>query len=178
MELNAFNLGMPYKWLPPKLLLIMKLIIIIMISFLMQVHASTFGQLVTLKEKNLSLEDAFKMIRNQTGYDFIFDATLLKDTQPIAIDVKDFSLEESLTVCLSGQNLTFEIKNKSVTIKRKSILNNLVDYLNAIDIRGKVFDEKGNPLIGAVIRIKGGARQTATNSRESLFFRMLMKNRP
>jgi TonB-linked SusC/RagA family outer membrane protein len=170
MELNAFNLGMPYKWLPPKLLLIMKLIIIIMTTFLMQVHASTFGQLVTLKEKNLSLEDAFKMIRNQTGYDFIYDATLLKDTHPIAIDVKDFSLEESLTQCLFNQNLTFEIKDMSVTIKRKSILNNLADYLNAIDIRGKVFDEKGNPLIGAVIRIKGSNRQTATNSRAEFVF--------
>jgi len=164
MKLNAFNLGMPFKWLPLKLLLIMKMIIIIMTSCLLQVNASTFGQSVTLKEKNIPLEDALKKIRSQTGYDFIFDATLLRETHPIVIDLKNSSLEESLIQCLSGQNLTFEIKDKSVTIKKKSAISNLVDYLSAIDVRGKVIDEKGKPLAGSVIRVKGTPKQITTNS--------------
>jgi len=69
MKLNAFKLGMP-KWLPPKLLLIMKMVIIIMTATFLQVSASSFGQKVTLTESNISLDKLFKQIRKQTGYDF------------------------------------------------------------------------------------------------------------
>nr|WP_121272084.1 SusC/RagA family TonB-linked outer membrane protein [Pedobacter schmidteae] len=162
MKLNTFNLGVP-KWLPPKFLLIVKVIIIIMTACLMQVSAATFAQLVTLKERNLSLEDAFGKIRKQTGYDFIFDADLLKTAGRINLDLKKASLREALSQCLAGQGLTFEIQAKSVTIIKKSLLDNLSDFLRAIDVKGKVTDEKGNPLPGAVIKVNGTNIRAAAN---------------
>lgn len=46
-----------------KLLVIMKLTTFILITTLMQVSAATFGQKLTLKENNLSMERMFKEIR-------------------------------------------------------------------------------------------------------------------
>ncbi|WP_299568123.1 SusC/RagA family TonB-linked outer membrane protein [uncultured Pedobacter sp.] len=142
------------------------MIIIIMTSCLANIYASGFAQTVTLKEKNLSLEDAFMKIRHQTGYDFIFDAELLKQSHRINIEIKNATIETSLLECLEGQNLTFEIKDRSVTIKKKISAEKALIYIAKIDIKGKVVDEKGNPLEGASIRLRGTTTvQTVTNAK-------------
>ena len=43
-----------------QLLRIMKLITVIMVTFIVQIHASTFAQYVTLKENNRNLRSIFK----------------------------------------------------------------------------------------------------------------------
>jgi len=56
MQIYAFNLGMARLRLPNKILLTMKLVIFILTATLLQVSAASFGQKVTLNEKNASLE--------------------------------------------------------------------------------------------------------------------------
>lgn len=156
MKLNAFKLGMPNLWLPPKLLLIMKMVIIIMISTFLQVSASSFGQKVTLTENNISLEKLFKQIRKQTGFDFIFDTRIMKSAKTIDVKFLNEDLTSVLKQSLSGQNMTFEIREHSIVIKEKerSFLNDLINSFTAIDIKGKILDENGNPVPGASIKIK------------------------
>ncbi|TCC99653.1 SusC/RagA family TonB-linked outer membrane protein [Pedobacter hiemivivus] len=155
MKLNAFKPGMP-KWLPPKLLLIMKMVIIIMTATFLQVSASSFGQKVTLTESNISLDKLFKQIRKQTGYDFIFDTRIMKSSKPIDVKFLNEDLSSVLNKCLSGQHMTFEINEHSIVIKEKehSFLDQLIEKLNVMDVKGKIVDEKGRPVPGASIKIK------------------------
>lgn len=166
MNKYAFNLGMPNLWLPPKLLLIMKMIIIMMTMSLLQVSAATFGQRVTLKEKNISLKKVFREIRNQTGYDFMYDATLMKSVHPITIDLRNALLSDALQECLEGQDLVFEIKARSIIIKNKP-----AEFFiqQQFPISGMVLDENNSPIPGASIKIKGAASRGTVSNAEGRF---------
>jgi TonB-linked SusC/RagA family outer membrane protein len=158
---------MPKFWLPPKLLLIMKMIIMIMIMSLLQVSAATFGQRVTLSEKNIPLKKAFKQIRSQTGYDFMYDATLVKSSMTADLDLQNVSLVNALAACLAGHNLSFEIRDKSIIIKTKP-----VEYLlqqQQLTVSGTIIDENNNPILGASIRIKGTTARATVSNKEGKF---------
>lgn len=153
-------------YVPKQFLRIMKLTIIIMTAFLLQVSAGTYAQKITLNEKNASLEHIITTIRSQSGYDFIGSAKLIKSAKPVSINVKQISLDEALKICFQNQDLTYSIEDKTVVIrlKEKSVLDRVVDYFSLIKITGTVTDSKGSPLPGVLVSIKGNAYKSATNA--------------
>ncbi|WP_169472318.1 SusC/RagA family TonB-linked outer membrane protein [Pedobacter hiemivivus] len=144
----------------------MKMIIIMMTMFLLQVNAASFGQRVTLSEKNITLKKVFKEIRNQTGYDFLYDAEIMKSVHPIDVDLKNTRLADALMNCLYGQNLTFEIKDKSIIIKNK--LPELI-LIQQFSVSGVILDESNNPISGASIKIKGNLSRGTVSNKEGRF---------
>jgi TonB-linked SusC/RagA family outer membrane protein len=151
-----------------KTLLIMKLTIFILIISLMQVSATTFGQKLTLTEKNISMEKVFREIRKQTGYDVLIENTKFKTSQRMNANFKETPLEQVLSQIVKGTSLTYVIEDKTVVLKEEnepSFLDNLIDRFNSIDVRGIVVDENGSPLSGATIRVKGTNKSISSNNR-------------
>ena len=149
-----------------KIWLIMRLTTVILIACLMQVSAATFGQRVTLKERNAPLERVIEKIRQQTGYDFlILDYKLITEAKKVNLDINGLNVEEALKQVFADQNLTYTVKDRSVVIKEKmpSFLDRLAGAFAAIDISGRVLDENGLPMVGATIQIKGSSRSVITD---------------
>ncbi len=137
-----------------KILRIMKVAVILIIICSLQVKAAVYAQKITLTERNAPLEKIFKDIKKQAGYTFFYENKLLKNTHHIDIDVRDASLDEVLQQCLDGQALSYGISGKTIVITpRPTITFNRVS-LDAI-LHGKVVDEKGEPLPGATVKVKG-----------------------
>ena len=72
----------------------------------------SLAQKVTLAEKNASLIDVFQQIRKQTGYDFLFTGSDIKNAKPVTIDVKDEELNNVLDQIFQGQPLEFSIEKQ------------------------------------------------------------------
>jgi len=144
----------------PKILLIMKLTAVLLIATIMQVSATGFAQ-VTFKKNDVSLEQLFKEIRKQTGYNVLWSAVNLKKSKHIDADFKNTPLQDVLKNSLATQNLSFTIENNTVLIKKDAQRN----AIKAIDIviRGVIKDETGTPLMGAGIRVKGSINSTSTD---------------
>jgi TonB-linked SusC/RagA family outer membrane protein len=138
----------------------MKLVIIIMTTFLMQVSAAGYAQRITLNEKNASLEQVLQKIRNQTGYDFLFDFRVIQKAKKVSLNVRGERLEKALDLIFKDQALDYSIKDKSVVVTPRvpSFLEKLVDNFNAIDINGRILDEKGKPKSSVSIKVKGSAK--------------------
>ena len=151
-----------------KILLVMRLIIVLLTTAILQVSASSYGQNVTLKRSGASLINVFTEIRKQTGYDFFYSDKMMANAKPISVTLKQASLEEALKQIFANQALQYELKDKTVVITEKepSLLDRVRDItLNlfqgqAIDVRGRVVDAEGNPLVGASVNIKGGKGTT------------------
>lgn len=171
MEIYAFNQGMSRLWLPQKLLLIMKLVIIIFIASLMQVSAAGFAQKVSLSEKSASLESVFKKIRTQTGYDFVYDSKLINTNKTVSLNLRNVDLENALSRILDGQGLTFEIKDKVIVLSKRtpSFVDQLVSKFNFIEVSGRVLDETGKPLPGATVKVKGKNISAVTDKNGRFF---------
>lgn len=148
-----------------KILLVMRLTTVMLIISLMQVSAAGLAQRVTLNERNASLDKLFREMRRQTGYDFLFNIESIKESKRVDVNIKNVPLEEALNSCLNGSSLTYAIEEKTVIIKKKtpSFLERVVSSFAAIDVRGRVVDEKGKPLPGATVRVKDSHKAVLTN---------------
>jgi len=153
-----------------KLLLVMKITILILTTAILQVSASTYGQHVTLKERNASLSAIFTAIKKQTGYDFLYSDKTISNAKPITVDIKNSTIEQALKAIFNGQPLAYEIKANTVVITSSelSLLGKALLIIQRIakeiDVRGKVLDENDLPLTGTTIKVKGSNRTTKTNA--------------
>lgn len=143
-----------------KFLLIMKLTTFIMMIAILQVSATSYGQRITLTQKNISLEQVFKEIHKQTGYNVLWSATKIDEAKSISVDFKNTSLSDALDQILDGLPFTYEIDEKNVIIKAKepSFLDNLKNKIKAelaqVTVTGKVTNELGTPMPGVTVRQK------------------------
>lgn len=153
------NLTIHYGWLlSRKLLLIMKLSAIFLLAATLQVSARTYGQKVSISGKNLSLGKVFELIKQQTGYAFVADQSVLAHVPAVTLNVKEASLEEVLNQCLQHQQLTYTITDKIIVIARSAASAKTVNayYVPpaAVPLSGTVTDEAGQPLAGVAVQLK------------------------
>lgn len=146
-----------------KLLLIMRLTAILSLVCCLHLSAKTYSQSVTLKASHISLYEVFNNISRQTGYEFVYDAQLVKRTAPVNIDVKQATIADVLKNCLSGNpTLTYTIVDKTIVISARA-LPKASHGAPAATITGKVVDAQGAALIGVAVQVKGTTRGILTN---------------
>lgn len=148
-------------------------------AFLMIVafHVSAEGvSQITISETNAPLRKVFNAIEKQSGYVFFYDYAWLNEVKTVSIKVKNASLTEALNACFKDQPLTYSIIGKTIVVKLKEIVKQVKEvevFIPAMPppriITGTITDEKGVPLAGVSISVKGIARGTTTD--EKGFFR-------
>ena len=85
-----------------------------------QANAGVYQQTVRLKERNSGLEKIFNEIRKQTGYNFLYNDRVLKNTIPVSINTDgNAPLTEVLDELFKNQPLTYSIIDKTIIIKTK-----------------------------------------------------------
>ncbi len=154
-----------------KMLIVMKLTIALLFLATFQVGAATFAQEVTLTSRNISLPQLFEVIKQQTGYAFVYDNTLLQNSRPVAIAYNKAPLREVLDNCLRMQGLTYALSNGVIIVKRPPVLHSRPALeilapdstaMSVVEIKGHIANEKGEPLEGANVRVKGTTLTTQT----------------
>src|ERR1051325_3778942 len=92
-----------------KFLLIMKLVVVLLIAGILQVSATTKAQNVTLSVKDASLKKVFRELRQQTGYNFLYNSEMMNKTTPVSLSVKNLPFNQVLEKCFSNQPVTYVI---------------------------------------------------------------------
>ncbi len=157
----------------------MRLTTVILIASLMQVSAATFGQRITLNLQKTTLQNVLKEIRKQSGYDFYYDSRTVRDNKQISVGVTNASIDEVMQAALKNLPLNFEIRDKTIIIKKNqesSFLESLVARFQQIDARGRVVDADGNPLTGANVKVKGSNKSTVTDAKGEFYLTGLDEN--
>lgn len=154
--------GWPYH----KILLIMRLTTVILITSLMQVSAASFGQRITLEQRNAPLSAVLKEIRKQSGFDFYYDFNKIPKDDRVSVSLRDAGIEDALKSVFSGMDIEYTIEGRIVTIRERKkpyLPENLATRL--IEVRGRVTGENGEPLVGAVVRTKVSGKSTRTDDK-------------
>src|ERR1043165_8049115 len=89
--------------------LVMKLTAILLTISLLQVRAEGLSQTLTISGKNMQLEKVFTVIKQQTGYVFLYTDDVIKDAKKVTLNVKDAQLEEVLRLAFKDQQLGYLI---------------------------------------------------------------------
>jgi len=156
-----------FIFLESKALRVMKLTGIILLVLTMHVNAASFGQKISIKQRNTNLKMIFKEIRKQTGFYFIYSNEILQKAKPLTIDVTNGDLDEVLKDVFSNQPLTYTIEDKIIIVKFKEMVTVKSGNIAAaarIDVKGKIIDVNGQPLPGVSVIIVGSTKGATTNS--------------
>jgi TonB-linked SusC/RagA family outer membrane protein len=143
-----------------KTLLCMKITAFILLTFCMQVSATTLAQNVSLSEHKAPLEKVINDIKQQTGYSFFYNQDWLQHALPVDLEVKNQPLQAVLRACFANQPFDFAIINKTIVLKLKSTQQGQ-ESSNAgqlLRLKGIVEDTTGTPLIGATVTVTGSAK--------------------
>jgi TonB-linked SusC/RagA family outer membrane protein len=161
-----------------KLLLIMKLTTFMIILSLMQVSAASFGQKVTLKGNDVTLDKLFRQIHKQTGYDLLISTTKVSNAKKINVNFDNTLVAEVLDIALKGTNLTYSIDEKTIVIAEKDLSPPAANVrpIAVINVRGKVVDSTGAALPGAGIKVKGSDKATVANQNGEFFLQGVDEN--
>lgn len=164
------------KVLPPgggnpfhnQILRIMKLTATLLLAACLQVSANGIAQ-VTFSGTDVPLSKVFAAIEKQTGFYVVYNEEAIKSAKPVTIEVKNESVENVLKQCLKGQPFDFTIENKTIFIVQKQgstpqktgSIEQDHSTLN-IDVKGRIVNEKGEPVI-ATVSVKKTSYSVSTN---------------
>ena len=151
------------KLVRQKTCLIVKLTIAFLLLFTYPVGAKSYGQKVSITEKNYTLSAFFKAIEKQTGFMFFYDKALIENTTSIDVTLINSTLHEALAACLKDKPLTFTVVENTIVIQQKKatlpLVSNIEMNIDAtpptVEVRGRVLNQEGNPLDGVSITVKG-----------------------
>ena len=158
-----------------KLLQIMKLTAILLLLCAMSVSAGGFSQdvKISLSLKEVKLTKFFKAIEKETSYRFAFSNDIIPSGHTVTVTVNDVPLTQVLNEVLASTKLKYRLIEESglIVISEKTV-DNAVDNMpvQIFTISGKITNEKGEPLSGATVQVKGSGKATTTAEDGSFSF--------
>ena len=147
----------------PKLLLVMKLTLVLLITAFLQVSQASYGQRITYKGTNVPVEKLFQAIQEQTTFKVLYAEEMLNGLGNTDLNLKNASIEEALKACFKDKPLTYTINNNVIVIKYKPAPSVKKEQLQSVIVTGKVIDDKKLPLPGVTVLLKGTTTSVATD---------------
>ncbi|HOY52517.1 MAG TPA: carboxypeptidase-like regulatory domain-containing protein, partial [Prolixibacteraceae bacterium] len=153
---------------PPisKLLMVMNFVAVFVFACTMTVSAGVYSQdkKVTLSLTGVKFTKLFRAIEQSTGYRFTYSNDILPRNHSITIDVKAMPVSELLNNTLEKEGLKYrfiEAAGIFVISKNEAAVTGVEIPVNKV-ISGKVVNDKGEPLSGATVQVKGGTKAVST----------------
>ena len=116
--------------------------------------ATALGQRATIKLDNVDLQVAFNEIKQKMGYTFVYNDQVVKNVGKVSVNVTSSDIKYILAKCLEGTSLDFYIEDNIVVIKSKAEQARETER-KPVTVKGKVVDEKKQPLPGVTVLLKG-----------------------
>ena len=132
-------------------------------------------KIVSVSVEKGQLKEVFSLLQNQTGARFVYSSKTIEAGRKVSIKAMQKKLSEVLDELLSPFGITFKlVKDRIILYKVSSttladppginILTVKVDTGPLQEVKGQVTDDKGTPLPGVTILIKGTTTGTNTDA--------------
>lgn len=151
--------------------MVMKLMIALLLFFTFQANAGGYAQSITIVKKNVHLLDVFKAIEQQTNYLFFFDRKQIQQTNPIDIELRNATIEQSLAACVKDNQLSYSIIRNTIVVRKDrpaqpgvTSMANDSALLPPGEISGRVVNSAGDPVQGVSVFITGTRIGTTTGN--------------
>lgn len=138
----------------------MRLLSTIMLLFMMQLSVQAKSQTnVTLRLKKAGIVSAIEQVEKQSDYHFVYNNNLIPAGKKIDARFYEADLPEVMEKLLNGTGLGYKMMENNLVVIYQPLLT---DKPADITVTGKVTDEKGNPLPGATVYVRGNKAKATT----------------
>jgi TonB-linked SusC/RagA family outer membrane protein len=158
-----------------RLMMRVKLVCLTCMIVFLQVSFAANAQKISLAKKGASITDILWELRAQSGYDFLINQNQINISKPITLNVTNASLTEVLDQCFKNQPIAYSIENNMIVVVSKQKQSKVIETA-FLDLNGRIVDEKGLPLIGASIKVKGSTQATVADIDGRFIFKNIAPN--
>ena len=128
-------------------------------AFLACFNASVLAQNVKMHLNGVTVKTAMHTLKQQSGYSFVFEASAMNTNKKISVNAT--TLNEAVKQILSGQNVSYTISGKNIIVSPTTNKHSVQKITRkSKKITGRVLDEQGEPVMGAVVK-EAGAKSGA-----------------
>lgn len=138
-----------------------KILLVLLLGFMACFTAT--AQEVSMDFRQVKLAKVFDAITQQTGLTVAYSRPTVNPDKIVSIQADKEELSEVLRRLLSDMDVTFEIGGKKIYLKAKSASDVTQQKEKVKRLSGVIVDEKGEPVIGASVAVKGTSLGTITN---------------
>ncbi|MGK4272358.1 SusC/RagA family TonB-linked outer membrane protein, partial [Parabacteroides johnsonii] len=168
--MNLFNtLELDFSPTFKKILSIMKLTVIFLIAFSLNISATVYSQTtkLSLNVQNQSIKDILYLIENQSDFRFIYESGKINLDKKVSVQVREQTVEVVLKQLFNNEGINYEITENNLILINPSPEQLKIISQNKSQVRKKVTgivkDEKGEPIIGANVVERGTTNGVITD---------------
>lgn len=131
----------------------------------LSISSLTFSQQITVSFKNAKLEKIISTISQQSGLKVAYSKEVINADRKLDFEIKDADVTKALNLLAARANINYEVKNDKIFFTAKTNANskNIHAVNEKIEVKGKVLDEQGEPIIGANVLVEGTSSGTVTD---------------
>lgn len=168
------NHALVWRYTPPsltKLLKIMKLTSFFLLIGALSVRAGGFSQDVklSLSLNGVKLTTFFKVIEKETDFRFAYCNDIIPEGRIVVVNARKKLLSDIMNEVMAFTKLKYRFDQSSgifIISEKDQVLNTGLNSapLFVKTIKGSVMNERGEPLSGVSVQVKGTTKATTTNS--------------
>ena len=125
---------------------------------------SSRQQRITAKYQNKTILEVLEDLKTKTGYTFVHKQNDISNEVKITETFTNATLDDVLKKVLTAHGYDYSIEGKVIVVKKKA-KEQQVPAREIITVKGRVTDEKGNPMPGVSVVINQTTRGVATDHR-------------
>ncbi|AXT60209.1 SusC/RagA family TonB-linked outer membrane protein [Aquimarina sp. AD10] len=147
----------------------MRLTILLILLSLFRINANTYSQntKISLDVKNSTIENVFDLIQKKTEFKVFFKVSDVNTNRKVSLKVYNKRVEFILDKIFRNTDVSYKIVDKQIvlikkltnakktTIKPKRQANTTVKPQTGFEITGQVLDNRGLPIPGTTVSIRG-----------------------
>lgn len=115
---------------------------------------------ITIKNAEITLQKALSEVERQSKLSVAYNQSQLSDKRQLSLNIVDQPLETALKIILKGTGFSYKLTDKYIMIvPEKKEINSQTTKT----VKGKIVDEKGEPLIGVNVVVDGTNSGTITD---------------
>jgi len=149
-----------------KTFLSMRLTIYVLLLAVIQGYATNSYSQVTklnLDLKDTSVKEVLSKIEQDSEFYFLYNSKIVDVNRKVTINIKNKKIDDVLDILFENQNVEYTIVDRQIVLSAKDLKDSNSDGDQQNVIQGKVTDDKGEPLPGVTIILKGTAQGTITD---------------
>src|SRR6218665_4110400 len=118
--------------------------ITLLIVLLIFSAAGLRAQSITINQKSIPLIKVIPLLKQQTGYDFLYNAEIFKEDKPVDIAVTNASLADVLDKYFVPRGITYDVNRneKTVVFKKKATPVKQADLPSSPVVSGRITNQK------------------------------------
>lgn len=144
-------------------LTIRTLIFVLLTVSSMFVTVGAFAQsgTITIKAKKMTVSEVLKLIEAQSDYDFFYNNAHVDLNREVYVSATNSDVFAVLDKVFNGTNIKYKLVDKKIILTTENVESS--DSKQTKQVKGRVVDAAGEPVIGATIKELGTSNGTITD---------------